>query len=129
MHIWFGISTTVRDVEGRNCDAASKRMSEGGANASAVEMNLASEADVGRALQSAFAQAGHLDAVVNNAATAAMGLQETLTAGQARELFAVRTRAWCPGPIVPTRGISRTPSCRWWRCPREAVQPVWWWTP
>ncbi len=81
MHIWFGISATLRGVEGHNRDAASKRTSAGGANARAVEMNLASEAGVGPALQSALARAGHLDAVVNNAAAAAMGLQETLTAG------------------------------------------------
>lgn len=87
------VFATMRDVQGRNRDAASKLMNEGGANVKVVEMNLASDADVERALQSVLAQAGHLDAVVNNAGMAAMGLQETLTADQVRELFDINVLA------------------------------------
>ncbi len=54
-----------------------------------VELDVANDASVDKAIATALNAAGHLDAVINNAGRATIGLAETITAEQLLELFNV----------------------------------------
>lgn len=87
------VFATMRDIKGRNQQAAALLESEGGGHVKVVEMNLACDALVDEAVRSILGQAGHIDVIVNNAGSAAMGLEETLTPEQTREMFDINVLA------------------------------------
>ncbi len=86
------VFATMRDVAGRNKEAADELSKAGEAASGAihvVEMDVADTASVDNAIRGVLEKAGHLDVLVNNAGYAAMGLEETLTAEQLRTQFEV----------------------------------------
>lgn len=87
------VFATMRDIQGRNREPAEQLRLEGGGNISVVEMNLESDADVGRSVADVLAQAAYLDVVVNNAGAALIGLEETLTTQQWLDLININLLA------------------------------------
>jgi NADP-dependent 3-hydroxy acid dehydrogenase YdfG len=74
------VFATMRNCDGRNREpAAALRAIEG---IEVLELDVTSDASVDTALASALRAAGHLDAVINNAGQATIGLSETITPDQ-----------------------------------------------
>ncbi len=80
------VIASMRGVEGKNKDAAAK-MKEAGAHV--VEIDVTDEASVNKGVEAAIAAAGGLDAVVNNAGTGVLGLQESFTVDDWQKVFDV----------------------------------------
>lgn len=79
------VFATMRDVRGRNralADELEARASQQSGSIRVVEMELGSQASVDAAVLGALAEAGHLDAVINNAGYMTVGLAETFTDAQ-----------------------------------------------
>ena len=79
------VFATMRDPEGKNRTHASRLRAEKGIEV--LELDVTSEESVEAAVAAALRSAGHLDAVVNNAGLATIGLAETITPAQLLRLF------------------------------------------
>jgi len=79
------VFATMRDPDGKNREHAARLRGVKGIDVLALDVT--SEASVDAAVASALRSAGHLDAVVNNAGIATIGLAETITPAQLLHLF------------------------------------------
>ena len=83
-HCVFG---TMRDTAGRNRDAAGALRAQG---IDVVEMDVTQDASVDAAFAAVLERTGGtLDVLVNNAGVMVQGISETITTGQARDMFDV----------------------------------------
>lgn len=78
------VYASMRDVAGRNSAAASALQGKG---VKVVELDVADDASVERAVTAVLAGAGKLDVLINNAGLASAGVTEAFTADQAKVLF------------------------------------------
>ncbi|MFT3700011.1 MAG: SDR family oxidoreductase [Kofleriaceae bacterium] len=78
------VFATMRDPGGKNAKHAEALRAP---NIDVLELDVTNEASVDAAVSNALASAGHLDAVVNNAGQARIGLTETITPGQLAALL------------------------------------------
>lgn len=79
-HRGHRVFATMRDPDGKNrAHAAALRAI---ANLDVLELDVTSDASVDAAVAAALSAAGHLDAVINNAGRAVIGLNETLAPDQ-----------------------------------------------
>jgi NAD(P)-dependent dehydrogenase (short-subunit alcohol dehydrogenase family) len=72
------VFATMREPEGKNA-AAAKELAQ---VATVLPLDVTSDRSVDAAVAAALRQVGHLDAVINNAGYAVLGLNETITAAQ-----------------------------------------------
>ena len=79
------VFATMRDPDGKNREHAARLRAVKGIEVLALDVT--SESSVDAAVASAQRSAGHLDAVVNNAGLAIIGLAETITPDQLLRLF------------------------------------------
>jgi NADP-dependent 3-hydroxy acid dehydrogenase YdfG len=79
------VFATMRDPEGKNREHAARLRAAKGVEVLALDVT--SEPSVAAAVAAAQGSAGHLDAVVNNAGLATIGLAETITPAQLLRLF------------------------------------------
>jgi NAD(P)-dependent dehydrogenase (short-subunit alcohol dehydrogenase family) len=79
------VFATMRDPDGKNREHAAALRAVRGIDVLALDVT--NEASVDAAVASALQSAGHLDAVVNNAGIATIGLAETITPEQLLRLF------------------------------------------
>lgn len=79
------VFATMRDIEGKNREAAAKLRETKGIEV--LELDVTSDASVDAGVSAALAAAGHLDAVINNAGQARVGLTETITSEQLLDLL------------------------------------------
>ncbi len=80
------VIATMRAPEGRNQTTADELKAKG---ANIVEMDVASDESVDRAIQTALAVNGSIDVVVNNAGIGVVGLQEAYTPDDWKHLFEI----------------------------------------
>nr|WP_294546105.1 SDR family oxidoreductase [uncultured Rhodopila sp.] len=78
------VYASMRDVAGRNAEAAAALRGRG---IKVVELDVADDASVERAVATALADAGKIDVLINNAGLASAGVSEAFTADQAKVLF------------------------------------------
>jgi NAD(P)-dependent dehydrogenase (short-subunit alcohol dehydrogenase family) len=78
------VYASMRDVGRRNADAAAALRSRG---IKVVELDVADDASVERAVAAVWADAGRIDVLINNAGLASAGVSEGFTADQAKVLF------------------------------------------
>lgn len=86
------VFATLADVFGANVNAARNLQNVGvmkGYRLEVLEMDVADERAVERAVSSIQRRAGHIDAVVHASSLGALGLAESFTAEQMREVFDV----------------------------------------
>lgn len=86
------VLATMRGVDGKNAEAARELRAWAEAEQvglHVIELDVTDETSVGKAVQRALELAGHIDVVINNAATGNMGLCECYTPEQMRDLFEV----------------------------------------
>lgn len=79
------VYATMRDIDGRNAahrDALEKRATNEGLPLRVLELDVTSDDSVQRAVETALAEAGHIDVVVNNAGILALGVTEAYTPEQ-----------------------------------------------
>jgi NADP-dependent 3-hydroxy acid dehydrogenase YdfG len=79
------VLATMRDPDGKNREHAARLRAAPGVEVLALDVT--SEPSVDAAVAAALKSAGHLDAVVNNAGLATIGLAETITPAQLLRLF------------------------------------------
>jgi NADP-dependent 3-hydroxy acid dehydrogenase YdfG len=79
------VFATMRDPEGKNREHAARLRAVQGIEVLALDVT--NEPSVDAAVAAALQSAGHLDAVVNNAGLATIGLAETITPAQLLRLF------------------------------------------
>lgn len=79
------VFATMRDPDGKNRERAAALRATPGIEVLALDVTQ--DASVDAAVATALRSAGHLDAVINNAAYATIGLAETLTPEQLLRLF------------------------------------------
>ena len=83
----YRVFATMRDVAGRNREAASALQSKG---IEVIELDVTSDASVDAAFAAVFEKTGgRLDVLVNNAGLMIQGISETITAEQTRAMFDV----------------------------------------
>jgi NAD(P)-dependent dehydrogenase (short-subunit alcohol dehydrogenase family) len=81
------VFATMRDVNGRNREAANALLSRG---IEVVELDVKQDASVDAAFARVLAETGgRLDVLINNAGLIIQGISETITAEQTREMFDV----------------------------------------
>lgn len=81
------VFATMRDMNGRHCEAANDLQSKG---IQTLELDVTNNASVEAAFKELFGKTGgKLDVLVNNAGIASGGLSETFTPEQLRDLFEV----------------------------------------
>ena len=80
----YKVIGSMRDLAGRNKTSAEELRARG---AIVVEMDVTSDASVNAAVESALAQAGSIDVVVNNAGVGTSGRQESFTTEDWQRLF------------------------------------------
>lgn len=105
------VFATMRDPTGRNAAVAAElEAHDGGVHV--LDLDVAADASVGRAVGEALAAAGGLDVVVNNAGIGAGGYAEAFTVDQYRDLFEVNVfgvqrvmRAVLPSMREARRGL------------------------
>ena len=78
------VYASMRDIAGRNAEAAAALQSRG---VKVVELDVADDASVERAVAAVLAEAGGIDVLINNAGLASAGVSEAFTADQAKVLF------------------------------------------
>ena len=86
------VFATMRDVDGRNADAADALQGwavREGAALDVLELELTDEASIEAAVEAAIAAAGRIDVVVNNAGVGAVGYLEAFTVEQFAQLLDV----------------------------------------
>jgi NAD(P)-dependent dehydrogenase (short-subunit alcohol dehydrogenase family) len=84
------VFASMRDVDGRNAPAATELADLAHREElplSVLELDVRDDDSAAAAVESAIAIAGRVDVLVNNAGTSYVGLLETLTPEQARDLF------------------------------------------
>jgi NAD(P)-dependent dehydrogenase (short-subunit alcohol dehydrogenase family) len=103
------IAASMRDPQGRNRAVAGDLRAAG---ARVVEIDVTDDASVSRGVASATEQLGGLDVLVNNAGVGVVGLQESYTAEDYKQLFDVNVfgvqrmnRAVIPGLRAQHRGL------------------------
>jgi len=79
------VFATMRGIDGKNRARADLLRATPGVEV--LELDVTSDASVEAAVSAALRSAGHLDAVINNAGHATVGLNETITADQLVRLF------------------------------------------
>ncbi|MDF2692344.1 MAG: 17-beta-hydroxysteroid dehydrogenase [Labilithrix sp.] len=79
------VFATMRSPDGKNRERAAALREKAGIDV--LELDVTSEASVDAAITSALRTAGHLDAVINNAGQATIGLSETITPAQLLALY------------------------------------------
>jgi len=79
------IFATMRDPQGRNAANATALRAIPGIHV--LEMDVSDDASVARAVEAALQQAGRIDVAINNAGYAVIGLVETCTTEQVRQIF------------------------------------------
>ena len=79
------VFATMRDPDGKNREHAARLRALPGVEVLALDVTH--DASVNAAVDAALRSAGHLDAVVNNAGMATIGLAETITSAQLLRLF------------------------------------------
>ena len=79
------VFATMRDPDGKNRERAAALRATPGIEVLALDVT--DDASVDAAVATALRAAGHLDAVVNNAAYATVGLSETITPAQVLRMF------------------------------------------
>ena len=79
------VLATMRDPHGRNAANASALRSTPGIHV--LEMDVANDDSVNRCVDAALQQAGRIDVAINNAGYAVIGLTETCTTDQVRQIF------------------------------------------
>lgn len=79
------VFATMRAPDGKNRDRAAPLRAAPGIEV--LELDVTSDASVDAAVAAALRSAGHLDAVINNAGEATVGLNETLTSAQLLRMF------------------------------------------
>jgi len=79
------VFATMRGLDGNNRDRANALRAIHGVEV--LELDVTSDASVAAAVSAALRSAGHLDAVINNAGQATVGLNETITTDQLVRLF------------------------------------------
>lgn len=86
------VFASMRGVSGKNAAAAAELQAwaeREGVKVHPLELDVADQASVDRAVQHVLQTAGHIDVVVNNAGVGAAGLTESFTPEQAAALFDV----------------------------------------
>jgi NADP-dependent 3-hydroxy acid dehydrogenase YdfG len=78
------VFASMRDVAGRNAGAAAKLRAQG---IDIVELDVADDVSVERAVAVVLDDAGKIDVLINNAGLASAGVSEAFTADQAKLLF------------------------------------------
>jgi NADP-dependent 3-hydroxy acid dehydrogenase YdfG len=78
------VFASMRDVAGRNAPAANAMRAQG---IKVVELDVADDTSVDRAVASVLAEAGKIDVLINNAGLASAGVSEAFTADQVKVLF------------------------------------------
>jgi NADP-dependent 3-hydroxy acid dehydrogenase YdfG len=78
------VFASMRDIGGRNAGAASALRAQG---IEIVELDVADDASVDRAIATLLERAGKIDVLINNAGLASAGVSEAFTADQAKILF------------------------------------------
>src|ERR1700756_715280 len=85
------VFATMRDLDGRNREAAKELQAKG---IETLELDVTNSASVDAAVKTLFGKTGgKLDVLVNNAGIASGGLAETFTPEQVREMFEVNVFA------------------------------------
>jgi NADP-dependent 3-hydroxy acid dehydrogenase YdfG len=79
------VFATMRDPDGKNREHATRLRAV--KNVEVLALDVTSDSSVDAAVAAAQKSAGHLDAVVNNAGVATIGLAETITPAQLLRLF------------------------------------------
>ena len=106
------VFATMRDVDGRNADAADALQGwavREGAALDVLELELTDEASIEAAVEAAIAAAGRIDVVVNNAGVGAVGYLEAFTVEQFAQLLDVNLLG---APTASTGQCSRTCASR-----------------
>jgi NAD(P)-dependent dehydrogenase (short-subunit alcohol dehydrogenase family) len=86
------VFATMRGIDRRNAahrEALERRAKEDGWRLRVLELDVTSDESVQQAVDLALAEAGHLDAVINNAGSAGIGVSEGYTPEQFTKLFDV----------------------------------------
>lgn len=103
------VYASMRDAAGRNAGAADALRGRG---IKVVELDVADDASVDRAVAAVLADAGRIDVLINNAGLASAGVSEAFTADQAKILFNTNvvgiirtTRAVLPGMRAAKDGL------------------------
>jgi NADP-dependent 3-hydroxy acid dehydrogenase YdfG len=79
-----GVYASMRDVAGRNAEAAAALRRQG---IKIIELDVAEDASVDNAIAAVLVDAGRIDVLINNAGLASAGVSEAFTADQAKVLF------------------------------------------
>ena len=78
------VFASMRDIAGRNRDHAGALLAQG---IGVVELDVADDGSVDRAVASVLREAGRIDVLINNAGIASAGVSEAFSADQAKILF------------------------------------------
>ncbi len=100
------VAGSLRDINGRNAEAANALRSQG---VEVIEIDVTSDASVDAGVAEAEERLGHIDVLINNAGVGVHGLQENFSADDFQKVFDINvfgvqrmTRAVLPG--VRSRG-------------------------
>ena len=88
----YRVFATMRDTSGRNAatsEALRSLASRKDRNLDVLDMDVADEASVNRAVEQALDRAGRIDVVINNAGIATLGVTEADTVEQFQQVFEV----------------------------------------
>jgi len=85
----YTVFSGIREVEGRNAEAAAALRGHASGLIHPVELDVTSDASVDAAVAAVLAKAGRIDVVVNNAGVSTFGLCEGFTPAQLQALFEV----------------------------------------
>lgn len=86
------VFATMRDINGRNAehrDALERLAAHETLPLRVLELDVTDDRSVQEAVQGALREAGHLDAVINNAGVAGIGVTEAYTVEQVQQMFDV----------------------------------------
>lgn len=104
----YRVIATMRDVAGRNAEAASAL----GDIADVIDLDVSNDASVDRGVAEAEQLAGRIDVVINNAGAGAIGVTEAYTAEEFKQIFDTNffgvlrvNRAALPGMRTRRKGL------------------------
>lgn len=95
------VTAGIRDVAGRNAQAAADLRERAGGALRVIELDVTDDASTAAAVASVTAADGGIDVLINNAGVAATGLLETFTIEQAQRVFDVNVF----GPLRMCRAV------------------------